>query len=99
MRVKSSHVFCYSCNERLPRSKFNLLHWNKSQICSECEKIEAKKLSDGIKIARKSAFKERDTTSKNKTVKGDSKAEVHAKAMNAHEEMRLAKQLKEEFGL
>ena len=99
MRVKSSHVFCHSCNEHLPRKAFNLLHWNKSQICAECEKIEAKKTAEKIKAARKSSFQERDTKPKNKTAKGDSVAEIHARAMDAQEERRIAKQLKEEYEL
>ena len=58
MRVKAIDVFCHSCNEWMPRCKFELLHWNKAQLCIECEAVEKKKTAANIKKAHKAEYKE-----------------------------------------
>ena len=56
MRIKASSVFCHSCNEWLPRCKFELLHWHKAQICAKCEEIQSKKDAEKAKSIKKGEY-------------------------------------------
>ena len=96
-RVKAISVFCHGeCQEWLPHSQFNLLHWHKSQLCAACELKLAKKQEQKVERLHKAEFRQNATGRK---AESNSSNPEKVKTRRSIEDYNAELQLKREFEL